>query len=248
MKITDIIPDPQDMLDLSPEELAGVVIEFLNALPEKEKRSISRHNFSLPGTVAEYPGHIQPYCQQALMEAWAVLEREGILVHKAEDNHGWYVISRRGSALKTQDDFSSFRHSNLFPKESVHPKLANSVYPPFLRGDYETAVFQAFKLVEVSVKHAAPELDQKLYGVDLMRKAFHPETGPLTDKSEPIAEREALLSLFAGAIGRFKNPSSHRHIPMEDPAETIEILLFSSHLLRVVEDRSTRTGEPSDQG
>jgi hypothetical protein len=34
-----------------------------------------------------------------------------------------------------------------------------------------------------------------------MRKAFHPEDGPLSDKELPISQREALSALFAGAIG-----------------------------------------------
>jgi uncharacterized protein (TIGR02391 family) len=107
----------------------------------------------------------------------------------------------------------------------------------FLRGDYETAIFQAFKSLEVAVKKAAPELDQKLYGVDLMRKAFNPDNGPLTDMKEPMAEREALMHLLAGSIGRFKNPTSHRHVPITSASETVEILMFASHLLRVVSDR-----------
>lgn len=87
------------------------------------------------------------------------------------------------------------------------------------------------------MKKAAPELDQKLYGVDLMRKAFNPDNGPLTDMKEPMAEREALMHLLAGSIGRFKNPTSHRHVPITSASETVEILMFASHLLRVVSDR-----------
>lgn len=41
-------------------------------------------------------------------------------------------------------------------------------------------------------------------GTALMRKAFHPDTGPLTDKTLIVAEREAEMHLFAAAIGHAK--------------------------------------------
>lgn len=238
MKLTSLIPNPGDMLALTPEELAGYLIEYFNSLPPNESASISRYNFSLRQTVSDYPEHSQQLCQYALMEAWSVLEREGLVAPKPEDNHGWYVITRRGRELKTRSDFTAFKHSSVFPKDTAHVQLTQKVYPLFLRGDYETAIFQALKSVEVAVRNAAPNLDSKLYGVDLMRKAFHPETGPLSNMDEPQAEREALQALFAGAIGRFKNPASHRHVPVTNPSEAVEVLLFASHLLRIVEDRS----------
>jgi len=70
-----------------------------------------------------------------------------------------------------------------------------------------------------------------------MRKAFHPETGPLADNDTLPAEREALMHLFAGAIGSYKNPHSHRRVKIE-PKESVEMIVLASHLLAIVDSRA----------
>ncbi len=99
----------------------------------------------------------------------------------------------------------------------------------FSQGEYETAVFQAFKEVEVLVRYTGGYASTDL-GVDLMRKAFNKDNGPLTDMSTPVSEREALAHLFAGAIGSYKNPSSHRHVKI-DAEEAVEMIILASHLM-----------------
>ncbi len=71
----------------------------------------------------------------------------------------------------------------------------------------------------------------------MIRKAFHKDTGPLSDPDQEEAERDALGHLFAGPVGSYKNPHSHRKVPMEDAGEAIEIVMLASYLLRIVDAR-----------
>jgi len=48
------------------------------------------------------------------------------------------------------------------------------------------------------------------------------EDGPLTDEGPPVSEREAVGALFAGDIGSYRNPASHRTVEISDPVEAGE--------------------------
>jgi uncharacterized protein (TIGR02391 family) len=169
------------------------------------------------------------------MEAWWWLEREGLIVEKPSHPPGECFV-RRGRHVLNAEDLKSLRHANLLPRKFLHPHLASKIWGPYLRGDYDVTVFQAFKEVEVAVRQAGKFPATEL-GVPLMRKAFDPDRGPLTDGEQPLAEREALAHLFAGAIGAYKNPQSHRHV-VTTAEEAIELVLLANHLLRIVDSRA----------
>ena len=109
------------------------------------------------------------------------------------------------------------------------------VWSLFLRGDYDTAVFQAFKEVEIAVRRAG-NYDETDLGTKLMRKAFHVENGNLTNSNQQEAEKQSCSDLFAGAIGSFKNPHSHRNVSVTAD-EATEMIIFASLLLRIVDSR-----------
>lgn len=234
--IYELMPDHKVLLSLKPEELAGIVLEYLNSLAPMDRGQLNRYNFSLPHTVAEYPNEVQNEVIHALMEAWMWLEREGLLAPKPGTQGEWVFITRRGQSLEKSTDLETYHNADRLPKKLLHPVIAQKVYHLFLRGDYDTAVFQAFKEVEVAVRNAGGYSNQD-YGTDLMRKAFHTERGILTDENQIESERKAVAHLFAGAIGLYKNPHSHRNVPVS-AEETVEIIMFASHLLRIVDSRS----------
>ena len=236
VRIHALIPDPEALLALEPEELAGAVLQCLNSLNSSSSGQLNRYNFSLPNTVQEYPPEYQTRISEALMEAWVWLEREGLLAPKPGSGGEWVFVTRRGRQLATAEDLASYRRSNVLPRRSLHPRLAQKTWASFLRGDYDTAVFQAFKEVEVRVRIAGGFAETDL-GVPLMRKAFDAESGPLSDTSAPAAEREALAHMFAGAIGSYKNPHSHRNVAI-DAHEAAEMIALASHLLGIVDKRA----------
>lgn len=144
-----------------------------------------------------------------------------------------YYPTKKGVQFK-EDHFQKLIGKwTLVPELLFHPIIIKKAYPALSREEHDTAVFRAFKSVEVHVRKLS-KLPNELVGTGLVRKAFDPETGALADKTLPKAEREALSHLFAGSLGCYKNPHSHRDVEITFN-EAFEMLLVASHLLQVLD-------------
>lgn len=243
--IPDIVPDPELLLTLEPEELGGVILEHLNSLePSKLGGELNRYNFSLGNCIEDYPlGFDREEIMKVLMEGWGWLEREGLLAPTPGRELGWFFVTRRGSRFTSRANYIAFRNADVLPSGMLHPNVAEASMPSFSRGEYDTAVFKAYRQIEIAVRESGGYAETD-YGTGLMRQAFDDKSGPLSDTELPKAEQEALSHLFAGAIGLYKNPHSHRNVSL-GAEEAAEMVILASHLLKIVESRSAP--EESDE-
>jgi uncharacterized protein (TIGR02391 family) len=212
-------PSQAQIVAMEPEDLGAHMLKYML----RGQAEMNRFNFMQ----MVYPGQIA----ERFMEAWGWLEREGFIAHRPNDinGHGFFV-TRAGQRVAQSANFDAWKSGSMFP-DGLDPIIMSSVKPMFVRGEYDMAVFRAFKEIEVRVRNKDPGLASES-GVDLMNRAFGP-TGPLMNGVEK-KERAATRDLFAGAFSIFRNPSAHQEVKFDDPREVVDMICFANQLLRMV--------------
>ena len=243
------IKDLDVLLAMTPNELAPFLLRDL----AQRIRGNSQGNFNTYGILQEWTGMNQGGANRvaynrvrinevelALGEALHWLTAQQLVMPDFDQptGNGWMRLTRRGmEAAASPDAFERFRRAASFPKTLLHPLIADKVWLALARGDLADAVFISFRTVEERVREAG-KFTAADYGADMVRKAFHPDNGPLTKATDPKAEREGLMLLASGAIASYKNPHSHRTVTIGETLEAQEMVMLASHLLRIVDSRS----------
>jgi len=152
-------------------------------------------------------------------------------------NNGRYFLTSKGvkQAIRPIKNIQ-LPFNDLTPLICSQYKLMRAVNDDYRAGNFGDAVFNSFRHLEERVRNKA-DLTEKSYGKPLMGAAFNSKSGKLRHPKAKIDEEpDSLCELMRGAIGFFKNPSSHRTVDIEDPNIAISIIHFAKMLLDIVDE------------
>lgn len=176
---------------------------------------------------------------QRVSDAWAWLIANGLVgPHHKQTPSDWHRVTEKGVTVAATGSVRELLAEQRLP-DDLHAEL-NDARDQFRAGNAELAVFAAMRQVEVRLR-ASSGAGNDMIGVPLARQAFRNDGGPLTDGRLERGEQEAIGHLFAGALGAFKNPTSHRVVDFDDPAVAADIVLLADLLLRLLDQRAGAT-------
>lgn len=125
--------------------------------------------------------------------------------------------------------------------ENLHPEIRAAAGDLFADGQYEAAVSEAFKSIEVRVRRETG-LDKS--GATLMAEAFKPDAPHIDvavhDGQSGKDEREGFLHIFRGAMIGIRNPKAHELFAAGDPQQALEYLGLASLLHRRIDAATSK--------
>jgi uncharacterized protein (TIGR02391 family) len=225
---------PKRLLELSSEELLSLPIDQIAMLALQHIDSTpewSGRNFIVLSTHQGLSKEAQKCWAEALN--WLISKNlVGQPSAESKGEPGTIFVTRLGKAA-LETGLASIKASERLGVD-LHPRLER-VRSQFLLGEYELGAFAAMREVEIRVRELTGS-PASLVGVKLMRESFR-EGGKLSNPDLDPGERVGLMELFAGAIGTFKNPPSHRQVDYANPTEASEVIMLADLLMRLL-DRS----------
>jgi uncharacterized protein (TIGR02391 family) len=212
-------------------------IELLRAVTASEARTFfsNRGNVLIDLRTHHWGPEAGTRAERAYSEAFEWLQLHGLIAREMSQSGSadWFFVTDRGWDVAENDAALPQIEAAERLGVDLHPRIAERVRAQFLLGEAETAAFIAMRDVEIRVRELSGASQGDL-GVPLVKSAFR-EGGRLADPEQEPGEQQATMALFWGAIGVFKNPSSHREVDYGDLTMASEVILLADLLLRLLD-------------
>jgi len=243
--ILTLFPTLESFLDATPIEIERAVLRVYQERADDQLRrwataqSISNELFEAGGYISNDPQKRNEVdlrisrASKALDDAQLIQEPDAY-----NGKNGFRLISDQGRRAAAEIDFAAAKVRSRYSRDMFHPALPAAAWNAFRSGDYDTAVYEAFKALESSIRKKGlgqNGIGATDHGVSLMLKAFDVNAGPLTDMTAPIGRRERRRELFSGAFGELRNPVAHGDPTITDPLVAVEEMIAEGMLQRIVD-------------
>lgn len=225
---SDVIP-PESILIVPLEEVATIILTSLRQA--KQGTTIMRHT-QISSWAGSYPRTLRSRAERRLTEAWQGLEKDGLIAETRVFGtfESWFVTDKGQNAKQLGK--LTYGNDDFLPDALLVDCIREKAKPLYLAGRYDDACVAALRQLEVTIRELS-HLDEGFVGTALMREAFKPNVGPLTDLEATPAEQNAARDLFVGAIGFYRNPFAHRNMGITNPAQAASIILLANELTAV---------------
>ena len=105
------------------------------------------------------------------------MEANGLICRHPEQDNDWFVPTSRGRQVRNHQGIRELISNEQLPEHFLHAEFIANVRPLFLQSRFETAVFEAFKTLEVEIRTAAGLGDDSI-GVSLVIEPFTLKMAP----------------------------------------------------------------------
>jgi len=122
-----LVPDPNDLLARPVEERAKLILELLAREHTSRENPVSHSNFFNRAGDPQFPpkyGGRQREVDDALMEAWGLLENRGLIVKSPSSGGSWFFVGSAGKEALEKD--ALFERLERFGLDRVKADLTNN--------------------------------------------------------------------------------------------------------------------------
>ena len=233
------VPTLEQLRGLQPDEIGRLILPFIALQLQRNSHGFVPRD--LARNLSSDSGHRavdnRDEYAELVIEGIGFLDRAGFLIDAPEQVLGhFFRFSRAGLRAARNPESASFTTvSGQEARTLLHPEIARAALGDFERGEYDKAVYSAFRTLEIAVRDRSgvtATAKDTFYDAFALKGA---DRGRLIPADMENGEANSLREVFAGAYGAFRNPSAHRDV-QDDPAQAMRLLLTASALFHVLEE------------